>query len=43
LRKVIIPADTFAAIPDGAVLMVGGFMGAGTPPRLIHRTRRKDS
>nr|WP_319486690.1 3-oxoacid CoA-transferase subunit A [uncultured Cohaesibacter sp.] len=27
--------DAVARIPDGAVLMIGGFMGVGTPPRLI--------
>lgn len=28
-------------IPDGAVLMIGGFMGAGTPPRLIDELVRQ--
>ncbi|WP_319496941.1 3-oxoacid CoA-transferase subunit A [uncultured Cohaesibacter sp.] len=27
--------DAVARIPDGSVLMIGGFMGVGTPPRLI--------
>lgn len=27
--------DAVAKIHDGAVLMIGGFMGVGTPPRLI--------
>ncbi|WP_319413203.1 3-oxoacid CoA-transferase subunit A [uncultured Cohaesibacter sp.] len=27
--------EAVAKIPDGAVLMIGGFMGIGTPPRLI--------
>lgn len=34
-----------ALIPDGARLMIGGFMGAGTPPRLIDelvRQRKRD-
>lgn len=28
-------AEIAELIPDGAILMIGGFMGAGTPPRLI--------
>ena len=28
-------AEIAALIPDGGTLMIGGFMGAGTPPRLI--------
>lgn len=27
--------EAVEAIPDGATLMIGGFMGVGTPPRLI--------
>lgn len=34
-------AAAIAAIPDGAVLMIGGFMGAGTPPRLIDELVRQ--
>jgi acetate CoA/acetoacetate CoA-transferase alpha subunit len=30
-----------ALIPDGAVLMIGGFMGAGTPPSLINELVRQ--
>jgi acetate CoA/acetoacetate CoA-transferase alpha subunit len=30
-----------AAIPDNATLMIGGFMGAGTPPRLIDELVRQ--
>jgi len=33
--KTIQPNDAAALIPDGAVIMIGGFMGAGTPPRVI--------
>lgn len=35
MSKTIKAADAVARIPDGAVLMIGGFMGVGTPPRLI--------
>jgi len=34
-------ADMAALIPDGATLMIGGFMGAGTPPRLIDSLVRR--
>lgn len=34
-------ADIAALIPDGATLMIGGFMGAGTPPRLIDELVRR--
>jgi acetate CoA/acetoacetate CoA-transferase alpha subunit len=33
--KTVKAADAIAAIPAGATLMIGGFMGVGTPPRLI--------
>jgi len=33
--------DAVASIPDGAVLMIGGFMGVGTPPRLIDELVRQ--
>lgn len=35
MSKVVKVEDAVAAICDGAVLMIGGFMGVGTPPRLI--------
>lgn len=35
MSKTIKAADAVARIPDGAVLMIGGFMGVGTPHRLI--------
>src|SRR4029453_17527237 len=41
LRKLTTVTDAVASIPDGAVLMVGGFMGAGTPPRLIDEIVRQ--
>lgn len=34
--------DTVAMIPDGAVLMIGGFMGVGTPPHLIEELLRQN-
>ncbi len=41
LRKVTSVTDAVALIPDGAVLMIGGFMGAGTPPRLVDELVRQ--
>ena len=41
MRKVIKATEAVAAIPDGAVLMIGGFMAAGTPPRLIDELVRQ--
>ncbi|PGH57781.1 acetyl-CoA--acetoacetyl-CoA transferase subunit alpha [Azospirillum palustre] len=33
--------EAVAMIPDGAVLMIGGFMGVGTPPHLIDELLRQ--
>lgn len=41
MKKVISAREAIAAIPDGAVLMIGGFMAAGTPPRLIDELLRQ--
>jgi acetate CoA/acetoacetate CoA-transferase alpha subunit len=41
VRKNIKVEDVVAQIPDGACLMIGGFMGVGTPPRLIDETIRQ--
>lgn len=35
MRKAIHPEDAAALIPDGAVVLIGGFMGVGSPHRLI--------
>jgi acetate CoA/acetoacetate CoA-transferase alpha subunit len=35
MRRSIRPADAATLIPDGASIMVGGFVGVGTPDRLI--------
>ncbi|MGA0612789.1 CoA transferase subunit A [Caldimonas sp. KR1-144] len=35
MGKTVTAADAIAAIPAGATLMIGGFMGVGTPRRLI--------
>jgi acetate CoA/acetoacetate CoA-transferase alpha subunit len=40
-RKTIPLADVVALIPDGASLMIGGFMGGGSPPRLIDELVRQ--
>jgi len=34
-------SEIVSMIPDGAVLMIGGFMGVGTPPRLIDELVRQ--
>jgi len=39
--RVLSLADAVALIPDGAALMVGGFMGVGTPERLIDELVRQ--
>jgi len=41
LSKTIKAADAVARIPDGAVLMIGGFMGVGTPHRLVDELVRQ--
>ena len=35
MKHAISPAAAAALIPDGAVVMIGGFMGVGSPHRLI--------
>ena len=39
--KTIALKDAVAMIPDGASLMFGGFMGVGTPERLIDELVRQ--
>jgi acetate CoA/acetoacetate CoA-transferase alpha subunit len=39
--KTIALKDAVAMIPDGASLMIGGFMGVGTPERLIDELVRQ--
>jgi acetate CoA/acetoacetate CoA-transferase alpha subunit len=39
--KTIELADAVAKIPDGASLMIGGFMGVGTPERLMNELVRQ--
>lgn len=41
MSKTIKAADAVARIPDGAVLMIGGFMGVGTPHRLVDELVRQ--
>src|SRR6478609_9387141 len=39
--KTVSCADAVNLIPDGATLMIGGFMGVGTPERLIDELVRQ--
>lgn len=39
--KTISAADAVALIPDGATLMIGGFMGVGTPERIVDEIVRQ--
>lgn len=41
MTKLTALADAVAMIPDGAVLMIGGFMGVGSPHRLIDELVRQ--
>lgn len=41
MNKTIKLSEAAAEIPDGAILMIGGFMGVGTPPRLIDEAVRQ--
>jgi acetate CoA/acetoacetate CoA-transferase alpha subunit len=42
MKKTIKLADAVASLPDGATLMIGGFMAVGTPRRLIDELVRQD-
>jgi acetate CoA/acetoacetate CoA-transferase alpha subunit len=39
--KTVSPEEAVALIPDGASIMVGGFMGVGTPERLVDELVRQ--
>ena len=41
MSKTITVTDAVSRIPDGAVLMIGGFMGVGSPHRLIDEIVRQ--
>lgn len=41
MKKTMRLSDAIAEIPDGASLMIGGFMGVGTAQRLIEETLRQ--
>jgi acyl CoA:acetate/3-ketoacid CoA transferase len=40
--KTIPVEDAVKMIPDGATLMIGGFMGVGTPERIIDELVRQE-
>jgi acetate CoA/acetoacetate CoA-transferase alpha subunit len=42
MRKTVCIEEAVAKIPDGASLMIGGFMAVGTPIRLIDELVRQD-
>jgi acetate CoA/acetoacetate CoA-transferase alpha subunit len=35
MRKALTPAEAAALVPDGATVMIGGFLGVGSPRRVI--------
>ena len=39
--KTIALTDAVAMIPDGAILMIGGFMAVGTPERVVDELVRQ--
>ena len=39
--QIVALEDAVARIPDGASLMIGGFMGVGTPERLVDEVVRQ--
>ncbi len=41
MKKTVNLANAVEQVPDGASLMIGGFMGVGTPPRLIDELVRQ--
>jgi acetate CoA/acetoacetate CoA-transferase alpha subunit len=40
--KTVTVEDAVKMIPDGATLMVGGFMGVGTPERVVDELVRQE-
>ena len=40
--KTVAVEDAVAMIPDGATLMIGGFMAVGTPERIIDELVRQE-
>jgi acetate CoA/acetoacetate CoA-transferase alpha subunit len=41
MKKTVSLAEAVGRVPDGASVMIGGFMGVGTPPRLIDEIIRQ--
>lgn len=41
MKKAVSLADAVAMVPEGAVVMIGGFMGVGSPGRLIDELVRQ--